>query len=257
MRILFIGTGGIGVPVLQSLFDSTGHQVIGVVTQPDKPAGRKQELQPSPIKQVALLHGVPVLQPARMRAPDAIAAIEATAPEVIVVMAYGQILPKEVLDTPSIACLNLHASLLPKYRGAAPIQAAIEAGDAATGITVMYMAEGLDTGDILLEKRIPIRRRETGGTLHDRLAVISPPALAESFEDAGTGDGAARPAGFRKGDLCAKAHPRKRRHRLECAARAHRPQDSRDEPLACRMHLAPRQGRPPAKAEDFHRNRPP
>ena len=181
MRILFIGTGGIGVPVLQSLFDSAEHQVIGVVTQPDKPAGRKQELQPSPIKQVALLHGMPVLQPVRMRAPESVASIQALTPELIVVMAYGQILPKEILDAPSIACLNLHASLLPKYRGAAPIQAAMEAGDAETGVTVMYMDVGLDTGDILLEKRIPIRRRETGGTLHDRLAAISPAALAEAL----------------------------------------------------------------------------
>ncbi|MGB8353596.1 MAG: methionyl-tRNA formyltransferase [Chthoniobacteraceae bacterium] len=181
MRILFIGTGGIGVPVLQSLFDNAEHQVIAVVTQPDKPAGRKQELQPSPIKQVALVHGVPVLQPVRMRAPESVASIQALAPELIVVMAYGQILPKEILDAPTIACLNLHASLLPKYRGAAPIQAAMEAGDAETGITVMYMDVGLDTGDILLEKRIPIRRRETGGTLHDRLAAISPAALAEAL----------------------------------------------------------------------------
>ena len=181
MRILFIGTGGIGVPVLQSLLQSGGHQVTGVVTQPDKPAGRKMELQPSPIKQVALLHGIPVLQPVRMRAPEAVEEIRAMDAEVIVVMAYGQILPAAVLQAPSIACLNLHASLLPRHRGAAPIQAAILEGDAETGITVMYMDEGLDTGDILLEKRIPIGDRETGGLLHDRLAEISPAALMEAL----------------------------------------------------------------------------
>jgi len=187
MRILFMGTGGIGVPVLQSLFESGEHQVIGVVTQPDKPAGRKQELLPSPVKQIALLHGVPVLQPARMRSPEAVASVKSLSPEVIVVMAYGQILPLEVLNAPSMACLNLHASLLPKHRGAAPIQAAIEAGDAETGITVMYMDVGLDTGDILLEKRIPVRRRETGGSLHDRLAGISPGALFTALALLGEG----------------------------------------------------------------------
>jgi methionyl-tRNA formyltransferase len=181
MRILFIGTGGIGVPVLQSLLQSGEHRVAGVVTQPDKPAGRKMELQPSPVKQAALLHGVPVLQPARMRAPEAVEEIKAIGAEVIVVMAYGQILPAGVLAASSIACLNLHASLLPRHRGAAPIQAAIMEGDAETGITVMYMDEGLDTGDILLEKRIPIGNRETGGSLHDRLAEISPAALFEAL----------------------------------------------------------------------------
>lgn len=181
MRILFIGTGGIGVPVLQWLLAS-GHEVIGVVTQPDKPAGRKMELQPSPTKVEALKHGVPVLQPVKMRATESVAEIQALNAEVIVVMAYGQILPKSVLDAASIACLNLHASLLPLHRGAAPIQAAILAGDAETGITVMYMDEGLDTGDILLEKRIPIGAQETGGSLHDHLAEISPAALSEALD---------------------------------------------------------------------------
>jgi methionyl-tRNA formyltransferase len=176
-----MGTGGIGVPALQWLLQSGGHEVIGAVTQPDKPAGRKMELRPSPIKEVALLHGVPVLQPARMRAPEAVGEIKALGAEVIVVMAYGQILPAAILNTPSVACLNLHASLLPRHRGAAPIQAAIMDGDAETGITVMYMDEGLDTGDILLEKRIPIGDRETGGSLHDRLAGISPAALSEAL----------------------------------------------------------------------------
>jgi methionyl-tRNA formyltransferase len=181
MRILFIGTGGIGVPALESLFKSPDHQVIGVVTQPDKPAGRKQELQASPVKELALRHGAPVFQPGRIKSPEAVQQIQAAAPELIVVMAYGQILPGDVLSAPKVACLNLHASLLPRHRGAAPIQAAIEAGDAASGITVMYMDVGLDTGDILLEKSIPIRRRETGGSLHDRLAEIAPAALSEAL----------------------------------------------------------------------------
>lgn len=188
MRILYIGTGGIGIPALQSLLQSGDHNVIGVVTQPDKPAGRKMELRPSPIKELALQHGgIEIFQPPRMRDPAAVEKIKSFAAEVIVVMAYGQILPAAVLQAPSIACLNLHASLLPRHRGAAPIQAAILAGDAETGITVMYMDEGLDTGDILLEKRIPIHDRETGGSLHDRLAESAPAALREAFTLLNTG----------------------------------------------------------------------
>jgi methionyl-tRNA formyltransferase len=181
MRILFIGSGDIGLPALSSLLTSTEHEVIALLSQPDKPVGRHQELTPSPIKLLALQHGIEVLQPGRMRDRAAIESVQQLAPEVIVVMAYGQILPREVLEAPKFACLNLHASLLPKHRGAAPIQAAIEAGDAETGITVMYMAEGLDTGDILLTHSFPIRRRETGGILHDRLAAAAPAALLEAL----------------------------------------------------------------------------
>src|ERR1700719_3342763 len=176
MRVLFIGTGEIGVPVLRWLRESGEHELVGVVTQPDKPVGREQRIEAPPIK-AALAGQVPVLQPKRIKADEAAAEIRALAPDVIVVMAYGQILPRAVLEIPSIACLNLHASLLPQHRGAAPIQAAIVAGDRETGITVMYMDEGLDTGDALLEKRIAIASDETGGSLHDRLAEIAPAAL--------------------------------------------------------------------------------
>jgi methionyl-tRNA formyltransferase len=179
VRILYIGTGGIGVPALNWLLGS-GHEIAAVFTQPDKPAGRKMELQPSPIKQLALAHGIPVLQPVKMRAPDAVAQAQSFGADLIVVMAYGQILPKGVLDAARIACLNLHASILPRHRGAAPIQAAILAGDAETGITVMHMDAGLDTGDILLIRRTPIQPHDTGGALHDRLAEIAPGALAEA-----------------------------------------------------------------------------
>src|SRR6478736_7861110 len=155
MRIIFMGTGDIGLPTLSSLIESQDHQVLACVTQPDKPCGRHQELTASPVKQLAVRHHVPVFQPAKVRDPQALEQLRFLRPDVIVVMAYGQILPGTLLRIPSIACLNLHASLLPRHRGAAPIQAAIEAGDAETGITVMYMAEGLDTGDILLKK--PVR----------------------------------------------------------------------------------------------------
>src|SRR5262245_15084598 len=188
MRIVFIGTGEIGVPTLQALLKS-GHEVVGVVTQPDKPVGRSQLVEPPALKK-ALVNGAPggrslpfpVLQPARVKDRQAIEQIHALTPDVIVVMAYGQILPREVLEIPRFACLNLHASLLPRWRGAAPIQAAIAAGDRETGITVMYMDEGLDTGDILLQRTIEIRADETGGSLHDRLAQIAPEPLLASLQ---------------------------------------------------------------------------
>jgi methionyl-tRNA formyltransferase len=181
MRVVFAGTGEIGTASLKWLLGSS-HTVAGVLTQPDKPVGRHQVLQPSAIKQIALRETLPLQQPPRLRDPVAVEALRAWSPEVLVVMAYGQILPLSVLEIPTVACLNLHASLLPRHRGASPIQAAIEAGDQDSGITVMYMAEGLDTGDILLERRLRLRRRETGGSLHDRLALLAPTALEEALE---------------------------------------------------------------------------
>ena len=200
MRIVFIGTGEIGVPTLKALLESQ-HDVVGVVTQPDKPVGREQRIEPAPVKkaltgsgglQSAVGHaaaGKPaLLQPARIKDQQVIGQIRALAPNVIVVMAYGQILRRELLEIPNVACLNLHASLLPRWRGAAPIQAAIAAGDPETGITVMYMDEGLDTGDILLQRTTEIRPQDTGGSLHDRLAQIAPGALLESLQMLVKGD---------------------------------------------------------------------
>ncbi|MEI9893952.1 MAG: formyltransferase family protein [Chthoniobacter sp.] len=175
MRAIFMGTGEIGVPALTWLLDSPDWEVVSVVSQPDKPVGRKQELKASAIKELALQRGVPVLQPVKMRASDAVEEIAALRADVIVVMAYGQILPKAVLDAPRLACLNLHASLLPRWRGAAPIQAAIEAGDPVTGVTVMYMAAGLDTGDILLMRETPITATDTGAAFTTG-SPKSPPA---------------------------------------------------------------------------------
>jgi methionyl-tRNA formyltransferase len=196
MRIVFIGTGEIGVPTLRALLDSE-YEVVAVVTQPDKPVGREQRIEPPPIKKVLTRNGgfqtavgrsaagkpplVEVLQPGKIRDPQTIEEIRGLTPDVIVVVAYGQILPRDVLEVPRWACLNLHASLLPRWRGAAPIQAAIAAGDYETGITVMYMDEGLDTGDILLQRSVEILTNDTGGSLHDRLAQIAPEALLESL----------------------------------------------------------------------------
>jgi methionyl-tRNA formyltransferase len=181
MRVLFIGTGEIGVPVLRSLLNSREHELVGVVTQPDKPVGRAQRIEAPAIKTALAESTLPILQPEKIKREEAVTKIRELAPDVIVVMAYGQILPRSVLEIPRVACLNLHASLLPRHRGAAPIQAAILAGDRESGITVMYMAVGLDTGDVLLQARLDIGENETGATLHDRLALIAPDALLEAL----------------------------------------------------------------------------
>jgi methionyl-tRNA formyltransferase len=182
MRIVFIGTGEIGVPTLQALLRSSEHKVAGVVTQPDKPVGRDQQIEPPPIKRALAGTNISILQPTRIKDRQAIEEMRALQPEAIVVMAYGQILPREALEIPRIACLNLHASLLPRWRGAAPIQAAIAAGDPETAITLMYMAEGLDAGDILLQRGIDILPTDTSGSLHNRLAQIAPDALLEALQ---------------------------------------------------------------------------
>jgi methionyl-tRNA formyltransferase len=181
MRIVFIGTGEIGVPTLRALQKSE-HELVGVVTQPDKPVGREQKLTAPPIKAVLAGSKMSILQPTKIKTAQSIEDIRALAPDLIVVIAYGQILPRALLEIPKIACLNLHASLLPRWRGAAPIQAAIAAGDHETGMTVMYMDEGLDTGDILLQRKIDIAPEETGAKLHDRLAEIAPKTLLDALK---------------------------------------------------------------------------
>jgi methionyl-tRNA formyltransferase len=184
MRIVFIGTGEIGVPTLRALLNSE-YEVVAVVTQPDKPVGREQRIEPPPIKKALIGRapplGAPIFQPARIKDPQIVEELRRLKADVTVVVAYGQILPRDVLEIPRLACLNLHASLLPRWRGAAPVQAAIAAGDYETGITVMYMDEGLDTGDILLQRSVEILPNDTGGSLHDRLAQIAPEALLESL----------------------------------------------------------------------------
>src|SRR5438270_16168 len=173
MRIVFVGAGAIGVPTLRALMKSE-HELVGVVTQTDKPVGRAQSMAATPVKKAILDTTARILQPARIKDQQAIEEIRALKPDVIVVMAYGQILPRDVLEIPVMACLNLHASLLPRWRGAAPIQAAIAAGDRETGITVMYMDEGLDTGDILLQRTIDIRSDDRGGSVHRNFCTDTP-----------------------------------------------------------------------------------
>lgn len=180
-RIVFAGTPEFAAAHLQALLDSR-HEVVAVYTQPDRPAGRGQKLVASPVKQLAQQHDIPVLQPANLRHAEAQQELAAFNADLMVVVAYGLILPQVILDTPRLGCINSHASLLPRWRGAAPIQRAIEAGDAETGVTVMQMEAGLDTGPMLLKTITPIAATDTGGSLHDRLAELGPPAVLEAVE---------------------------------------------------------------------------
>ena len=177
--IVFMGTPDFAVPVLRALIEQ--HRVLSVITQPDRPAGRKRQLQQSPVKQVALEHGIPVFQPEKIRRPEAIEELKQWQPDVYVVAAFGQILPQTVLDIPPHGSLNVHASLLPRWRGAAPIQAAIRTGDKETGITIMKMDAGLDTGPILTQRALRIMPDETGQSLHDRLAAIGADLLVATL----------------------------------------------------------------------------
>jgi methionyl-tRNA formyltransferase len=178
MRLVYIATGDIALPAFRHLL-AHGPRPLALVTQPDKPAGRHQVLTPPQIKVEALAAGIPVLQPEKIG--DIAPELAAMLPDILVVMAYGQILRDDILTLPGKAIINLHASLLPRYRGAACIQAAIDAGDSETGITVMHVVRKLDAGDMILTKTIPIRPDETGGSLHDRLAELATVALAEAL----------------------------------------------------------------------------
>ncbi|MBI2381818.1 MAG: methionyl-tRNA formyltransferase [Gammaproteobacteria bacterium] len=180
LRIVFAGTPEFAALHLQALLDA-GHSVVAVYTQPDRPAGRGQKLQPSPVKALALEHGLPVRQPASLKAPEAQAELAAFAPDLMIVVAYGLLLPQAVLDIPRLGCVNVHGSLLPRWRGAAPIQRAVLAGDAESGVGIMRMEAGLDTGPVLLEKRLSLAADETGGSLHDRLAALGCEALVEAL----------------------------------------------------------------------------
>jgi methionyl-tRNA formyltransferase len=180
LRIVFAGTPEFSVAPLQALLGD-GREVVAVYTQPDRPAGRGRKLTPSPVKQLALARGIPVHQPASLKPAAAQQALAELAPDLMVVVAYGLLLPRAVLDTPRLGCVNIHASLLPRWRGAAPIQRAILAGDAETGITIMQMEAGLDTGPMLHVLRCAIGPQETGGSLHDRLAPLGARALLEAL----------------------------------------------------------------------------
>ena len=180
MRIVFMGTPDFAVPSLQALIDA-GHDVCAVYTQPDKPQGRKQILTAPPVKTLALEHDIPVFQPNTLKNEDEQARLRELAPEVIIVVAYGKLLPKAVLDIPPHGCINVHGSLLPRWRGAAPIQWAVIAGDEMAGVTTMQMAEGLDTGDMLLTYETKVGEKETAGELFDRLAQSGAELLTQTL----------------------------------------------------------------------------
>ena len=171
MRTVFMGTPDFSVPALEALVKG-GHQVIAAVTQPDKPKGRGKAVLMTPVKEKALEMGIPVYQPVKVREPEFVKTLADLAPDVIVVVAFGQILPKSILEIPRYGCVNIHASLLPIYRGAAPIQWAVIDGEKETGVTTMFMNEGLDTGDMLEKEVVPLDPKETGGSLHDKLSAV-------------------------------------------------------------------------------------
>ncbi|MGN0570798.1 MAG: methionyl-tRNA formyltransferase [Candidatus Fimenecus sp.] len=181
MRIVFMGTPDFAVPCLQRLL-ADGEEVVGVFTQPDKPKGRGYELTPPPVKAEAVLHGIPVFQPNRMRDGEALEILKKLNPDLSIVVAYGKILPKEVLELPKFGSVNIHASLLPRYRGAAPIQWCVLNGETQTGVTSMQMNEGLDTGDMLLSKSMPIPPDMTAGELHDALSLLGAEVMAETVQ---------------------------------------------------------------------------
>jgi methionyl-tRNA formyltransferase len=186
LRIAFAGTPDFSVPALEALLGA-GHSVVGVLTQPDRPKGRGRQVAASPVKAAALAHGIAVSQPLTLKDEAGRAELVAWRPDVLVVVAYGLILPPTALSIPRLGCINIHASLLPRWRGAAPIQRAILAGDVSTGVTIMLMDAGLDTGPMLLRKEVSIEAEETAGSLHDRLAVLGGSTLIEALEGHASG----------------------------------------------------------------------
>ena len=198
MRILYMGTPDIAVPTLECIVNA-GHEVIGVVTQPDKPKGRGGAVQFPPVKEKALELGIPVYQPRRVREEEFLQVVRELAPDMAVVFAFGQILPQAFLDIPRYGCVNIHASLLPMYRGAAPIQWVIIDGQKETGVTIMQMDAGLDTGDMLKKLVVPIAEDETGGSLHDKLMLAGGPLLLETMQEIEAGTVVAEP---QSGETC-------------------------------------------------------
>lgn len=178
MKLVFMGTPDFAVPSLRALVEA-GHEVAAVFTQPDKPKNRGMKLQPTPVKEYALTQNIPVYQPAKLRDGEALAILKGIMPELIVVAAYGKILPADILELPRLGCINVHSSLLPKYRGAAPINWAILNGEHESGVSIMYMAEGLDTGDVIDAAATEITLEDTASTLHDRLAAMGAELLTD------------------------------------------------------------------------------
>jgi len=199
LNIIFAGTPDFSVPPLKALLASD-HRIVAVYTQPDRPSGRGRKLTASPVKELARAEGLRVVQPESLRKPEAIAELRGFSADLMVVVAYGLLLPRQVLEAPRLGCINIHASLLPRWRGAAPIQRAILAGDAETGVCIMGMEEGLDTGPVFLARAIPIRADDTGGSLHERLSVLGAEALMQALP--GIADGTLLPQRQNDSEAC-------------------------------------------------------
>ena len=180
MKIIYMGTPDFAVAPLEAIIQA-GHEVTAVVTQPDKQKGRGKEVQMTPVKECALKHGIPVLQPVKIKEPESMAELQKYPADIFVVAAFGQFLSEEILNMPRFGCINIHASLLPAYRGAAPIQRVIIEGEKKTGVTIMQMAKGIDTGDMFLKREIVIDPKETGGSLHDKLTVLGAELIVEAL----------------------------------------------------------------------------
>lgn len=203
MKIIFMGTPDFARAALEKIIEA-GHEVVLVVTQPDKPKGRSGELQISDVKECALAHNIPVFQPVRIKLPENVAELKKYEADIYVVAAFGQILSQEILDIPRFGCVNIHASLLPEYRGAAPIQQAILDGKKETGITIMQMAAGMDTGDILIQRTIPISEDETGGGLFDKLSVLGGELIVDALPKIERGELTPIPQDEEKATKCGK-----------------------------------------------------
>lgn len=203
MRIVYMGTPDFSVPALEKMIEA-GHEILAVVTQPDKPKGRSKEPAFSPVKECALKHGIKVLQPQKIREANAVEELKALGADIFVVAAFGQLLSQEVLDIPKYGCVNIHASLLPKYRGAAPIQMSILNGDKETGVTIMQMNIGMDTGDILISKKIPIADDDTAGTLFDKLMYLGADLIVEALPGIEKGELKAAPQNEAEATKCGK-----------------------------------------------------
>ncbi|MBQ6407487.1 MAG: methionyl-tRNA formyltransferase [Butyrivibrio sp.] len=203
MKIVFMGTPDFARSALEKIIEA-GHEVVLVVTQPDKPKGRSGELQVSDVKACALEHGLPVFQPVRIKLPENVAELKKYDADIYVVAAFGQILSQEILDIPRFGCVNIHASLLPKYRGAAPIQQSIIDGEKETGVTIMQMAAGMDTGDILLQRAVPIDENETGGGLFDKLSKLGAELIVEALPMIERGELTPVPQDEEKATKCGK-----------------------------------------------------
>ena len=237
MQILFMGTAELACPCLHAVAQLPEHQIVGVITQPDRPKGRDLKPSPPPLKVIAEKLGLPVHQPVKVREATAIEQVRSVQPDLIIVVAYGQLLPKVLLEIPPLGCINVHASLLPRWRGASPIQHAILEGDRETGVTTMYLNERMDAGDIILQRTEPIRDDDTAATLHDRLAMLGAELLVETVALLAANRAPRRQQKESAATHARQTDQRRRSHRLDETGRSDRAPDPRFRPVARSLHV--------------------